>query len=65
MDKTDRPVVQLEGQDSNVFNVIGLTKRAIERHSGREAASEWAKKALALHSYDEVMALVFETCEVE
>lgn len=63
--REDRPTVLLSDADGNVFNVIGLARRAILRHSGRDAAEQFTTKASALHSYDDVIRLVMETCEVE
>jgi hypothetical protein len=60
-----RPTVRLVGQDGNVFNIIGLTLRAIRKHSGDAAAKEFSTKAFALHDYNEVMRLIMETCDVE
>lgn len=60
-----KPVVKLVGQNGNVFNVIGLVKRALERAGQRDKAEEFVKRAFKSGSYDNVLALVFEYCEVE
>jgi hypothetical protein len=57
--------VELIGRDGNVFNVIGLTARAM-RSAGLPAAdvSAFTDAAMASGSYDEVLRLVMRTVEV-
>ena len=61
----EKPTVQLIGENGNVFNVIGKTKKALERAGMREEAKAFTDKAFAAGSYDEVLRLVMDYCEVE
>jgi len=59
-----RPVVQLIGENGNVYNTIGLTLRAL-RSVSPALAAEFKQRAFNCHDYDEVLRLVMEYCEVE
>ena len=60
-----KPTVILIGQDGNVFNVIGLTARALKKAKLPEEAQEFTVKAFAAKSYDEGLCLVMDYCEVQ
>ena len=60
-----KPVVKLTGQDGNVFNIIGLCRRALRREVSEERANEFATKAFNAGSYDEVLQLAMKYCEVQ
>jgi len=64
MPKTD-VVVQLTGQDGNVFSVIGQTSKALKRAGHNDLAKEYSTKCLAAQSYDEVLQLTMATVEVQ
>lgn len=59
------PIVKLIGEDGNVFNLIGLASKALKRAGQPEPAAELTKRAFASGSYDEVLNLIQEYCEVE
>jgi len=59
-----KPRVKLVGEDGNVFNVIGRCSRALLNEVGPERATEFREKAFAAGSYDEVLRLAMEYCEV-
>ena len=58
-----RPKVKLIGEDGNVFYIIGKASKAL-RSTGGTLADEFADKALAASSYDEVLQLVHQYVEV-
>lgn len=61
----DVVVVRLVGEDGNVFSIIGRVVGAL-RDAGRDQeAAAFRDQAFASGSYDEVLALVLEFCEVE
>ena len=64
MEKT-KPIVELIGKDGNVFNLIGLTKKALVKAGMQDEGNEFVRKAYRAGSYDEVLNLIFEYCEVE
>lgn len=57
--------VKLVGEDGNVFNIVGLTTRALKRAGHPEAAKAFSDQAFECSSYDEVLQLVMRTVEVE
>ena len=61
----EKPTVKLVGENGNVFNVIGLTKRALRAAGRHDLADEFLAKAFKAGSYDEVLRLVMQYCEVE
>jgi len=65
MGESSKPVVKLLGADGNAFNVIGLTSRALRRAGLQLEAIDFTARAFSAHSYDEVLRLVMEYCEVE
>jgi hypothetical protein len=56
--------VKLTGTDGNAFALIGVVRKSILRAHGSANADEFAKKALACKSYDELLAFLMETVEV-
>ena len=59
-----KPVVRLIGENGSVFNVIGLTAKALKKANLKDKAEEFTKKAFSAKSYDAVLALVQDYCEV-
>jgi hypothetical protein len=61
-----KPPVKLVGQDGNVFNVIGLCKRAARMAGWSPAQTqEFTARCFSAGSYDEVLQIVLESFEVE
>jgi hypothetical protein len=61
----DKPVCKLSGVDGNVFAVIGIVVRVLERAKQVEKAKEFKKRAWESGSYDDVLALCFDYVDVE
>ena len=61
----DKPTVKLIGENGNVFNLIGLVKKALVKAGDRDKANEFVNKAFKLGSYNEVLNLIQDYCEVE
>jgi len=59
-----KPEVQLTGTDGNVFAVIGQVRKALKKAGQTQQAEEFVKKAFSASSYDEVLQLCLEYCEV-
>jgi hypothetical protein len=62
---SEKPKVKLVGEDGNVFNIIGRVLRALNQAGLSDKAQEFQRRALAAHSYDEVLQLAMEYTEVE
>ena len=61
----EKPACKLVGEDGNVFNVIGLVRRALVAAGQPDRATEFVRRAFAAGSYDAVLQLCFEYVEVE
>lgn len=59
-----KPKVKLVGQDSNVFNLIGICTRALKKEGMNAEAKELTTKCFASGSYHEAMAIMMEYCDV-
>jgi hypothetical protein len=60
----EKPFVQSTGEDGNVFSIIGRVSGALKGAGQAEQAKEFKDKAFASESYDEVLRLAMEYCEV-
>ena len=60
-----KPTVQLLGHDGNVFSIIGRVSKALKRANMEKEAKEFTEKAMNAESYDGVLQLAMEYCEVE
>lgn len=56
--------VELTGGDGNAFALIGNVARAIRRHAGTQAASDFTNQAMEQESYDELLRFIQETVNV-
>ncbi|MFG3157250.1 hypothetical protein ACGF7W_35030 [Streptomyces sp. NPDC048219] len=56
--------VQLSGEDSNAYNIVGQVCRALRRAGHPEAASEFAATAFRSTSHDELLQLAMCTVDV-
>lgn len=64
MTTTKKPAVKLVGTDGNVFNLIGLTGKALIKAGTPEKATEFTNKAFAADSYGAVLNLISEYCTI-
>lgn len=53
----DKPTISIDGQDGNVFAVIGAVKKALTRNGQAERATEFLAKTKECKNYDEVLTL--------
>lgn len=69
MSKEKKPrtevVVELIGKDGNVFNLIGLTTRALRQEGYSDEAQEFSDGAHKKTSYDEVLNYIQEFVTIE
>jgi hypothetical protein len=65
-ESVDRPVVQLVGQNGNVFNIIALCKVAARKAGwSKERIDAFVKDMMSRGSYDDVLVGVMEHFDVE
>lgn len=63
-DDTGKPVVQLTGEDGNVFAIIGRVSKTLKRAGMPNQASEFTSAAMKCGSYDKVLQLCMQYCDV-
>lgn len=61
----DKPTVKLIDEDGNVFSIIGRVSKVLKRAGMPDKAEEFRKKAFSSDSYNDVLNLVGEYCEIE
>lgn len=52
--KNNKPVAQLIGKDGNVFNLIGIVRRALVDNGMEKEAKEMVERAYNSQSYEEL-----------
>jgi hypothetical protein len=57
--------VQLSGEDGNVFSIIARVSKALKKAGQPEKAQEFRDKAMKAGSYEEVLGLCDDYCEIE
>lgn len=56
--------VKLTGQDSNIFNLVGIATKALRKAGQLEQAKELCDKAFEAGSYDEALNIIQQYVEV-
>jgi hypothetical protein len=59
-----KPKVRLTGVNGNVFNIIAICAKALKKSENPALENEFTDKAFAASSYDKVLRLAQEYCEV-
>lgn len=59
-----KPVCKLVGEDGNIFNLLGIARRALTRAGLREQADEMIDRATKAESYDKALQIIMEYVEV-
>ena len=59
-----KPVVQLTGQNGNVFAIIGAVSKALKKSGDNAAADAFRDRAIESESYDAVLRLCSEYVDV-
>lgn len=54
----EKPTVQFSGEDGNVFNLLSIAYRALERNGFKDKAKEMQDKIWQSHSYQEALAIM-------
>lgn len=61
-----KPKADLIGQDGNIFNLIGIARRALKRAGMAKESEELTNRVMKeAHSYDEALCIIMEYVEVE
>lgn len=59
-----KPVVNLIGQDGNIFNLMGIASKALKKNGMAEQAKNMCSEIMASGSYDEALAILMDYVEV-
>jgi hypothetical protein len=59
-----KPKCKLIGKDGNIFNVIGLVKKALIKAGQKDKADEFVKAMFKAGSYGEALNLAGEYVEI-
>ena len=59
-----KPVVQLIGQDWNVFNLLGVCSRALKKAGRFEEAKAMQERVFKAGSYTEALSIMGEYVEI-
>lgn len=61
--KTDL-IVELIGEDGNIFNLTSIVTRELKRHGYREYAKELQERLFEQESYNDALNLISEYVEI-
>ena len=59
-----KPKVVLVGQNGNVFNLLAICKRELQRNLMLEEAEKLQNEVFSAHSYDEALSKMHEYCDI-
>ena len=60
-----KPVCKLIGENGNIFNLIGIARRALKEADEPEKANEMTERVMQAGSYDEAVRVIIEYVEAE
>lgn len=55
-----KPKCKLSGQDGNIFNLVGVAKRALEKANMNEQAKEMTDRIFKSKSYNEALCIIMK-----
>ena len=60
-----KPTCRLIGQDSNIFNLIGIASRALKKANQEDKAKEMSQRCFKSGSYEEALTIILEYVDQE
>lgn len=60
----NKPKCALIGQDGNIFNLVGIASRTLNRNGMQEESKEMSNRIFNSHSYDEALNIIGEYVEI-
>jgi len=57
-EKYKKPDCPLIGQDSNIFNLVGIASRILKQNDMSNQAEEMRKRVFSSHGYDEALNII-------
>jgi len=64
MSTKQKPKVKLTGQDGNVFNLIGVCRKVLQKNGMAKEATELVNRCFSAGSYEEALAIMGEYLDV-
>ena len=64
MEQKAKPVVQLVGEDGNIFAIVGKCSKALKRAGMPDLARQMTDEVFASRSYDAALQIVMKYVEV-
>ena len=61
--KKAKPLCPLIGQDGNIFNLLGIASKTLNRNGMRDEAQEMRERVLGCHSYEEALGVLCDYVE--
>ena len=61
----EKPKVKLLGENGNIFNLMGIAKRAMQKQGFEKEAKEMVEKITKCGSYSLALSIIMEYCDVE
>lgn len=62
--KIEKPIVQLTGEDGNIFNLMGLASRALKRAGQATQAREMLDRVMSSKSYEDALNIISDYCDI-
>lgn len=56
--------VRLIGEDGNIFNLVGITSKALEKNGQRQESTEMKNKVFSSKSYEEALAIISDYVDI-
>ena len=60
-----KPKCKLVGTDGNIFNLLGVARKALREADQRELGEKITNRVYTAKSYDEAIQIIMEYVEVE
>lgn len=60
-----KPKCELIGKNGNVFNLVSIARRTLERNGQKKQGQEMFSKVMASGSYDEALSIIGQYVEIE
>lgn len=60
-----KPKVKITGEDGNIFNLIGICSKALNKSNQPQQAKEMTSRVFSAGSYDEALSIIDEYCDLE
>lgn len=57
--------VKLIGEDGNIFNLVGIARKALMRNGQEESALNMTEEVYASDSYDEALRVIGKYVDIE